>query len=213
MLWAITLLLTLASCFASSQPLVQERRRLCVGSLCLGKSKPPASTTENFSIGNLKGLIERYDYEGDGFPTLQQVPLILWDGSTTERRLNYRIWKVDGLADIMVDATVDTKGRFSVFLEVQITGKDNLYGNFTGAATLRVARIDPKTHKWVNKWVNHEEGLARGSGNNPYPRRTVFNIEMPTKVDPTLIEYTFNGEWSKSSLHILVSLILSLTIL
>lgn len=208
MLWAITLLLTLASCFASSQPLVQERRRLCVGSLCLGKSgksKSPASTTENFTIENLRGLIERYDYEGDEFPPLQQVPLITWDGSTTERRLSYRAWKVDGIADIMVDRTADTKGKFSVFLEVQITGKDNLYGNFTGAATLRVARIDPKTHKWVNKWESHERGLARGSGNNPYPRRTVFNIEMSTNVvNHESIEYTFNGVWSKSYQHTLV---------
>ncbi|KAK6209888.1 histidine permease [Colletotrichum tabaci] len=90
-----------------------------------------------------------------------------------------------------IERLTGPQDTFSVFLEVQISGKDNLYGNFTGVVPLR---------EWDQefageKWENHERGLARGSGNNPYPRRTVFNIAIPTNVDPTLIEYTFNGVW------------------
>ncbi|TQN64911.1 hypothetical protein CSHISOI_10560 [Colletotrichum shisoi] len=208
MLWAITLLLTLASCFASSQPLVQERGRICFGSRCWGKFKPPPPPSplpKRFSLKNPKELIDLYIYRGNKQPSLKKLPLTLWDGSTIERRMTYRAWGIEDLPELKTHRTKNSEGRFTVFLEVQVSGEENLYVTFIGRALIPVKRIDTKTAKWVKSedpWESFTSGLVLQSGKSPYPRRVVFQIKMPTYVvHEDSIKYTINGKWSKSSLH------------
>ncbi|EXF85563.1 histidine permease [Colletotrichum fioriniae PJ7] len=165
MLWLIALFISLASCSPVLQPLVQERGLTCVGYRGAPAELPAISI-------DLRGDIEAHVFDGAN-PTLSQLPLNTWAGSARDHRLEYRAWRSTG-----------RDGIFNVHLEVQVTGYANVFVNF-GAQSDR-GNGDPGLSRVDN-------GLAVGSGSNPYPRRTFFSMALGTIHQN--INYNLVGNW------------------
>ncbi|KAI3544846.1 histidine permease [Colletotrichum filicis] len=121
---------------------------------------------------DLRGDIEAHVFDG-ATPTLSQLPLNTWAGSARDHRLEYRAWR-----------TTDRDGIFNVYLEVQVTGYANVFVNF-GAQSDR-GNGDPGLSRVDN-------GLAVGSGSNPYPRRSTFSMALGTI--HRNINYNLVGNW------------------
>ncbi|KAL2883955.1 hypothetical protein SGCOL_000593 [Colletotrichum sp. CLE4] len=101
------------------------------------------------------------------------LPLNTWACSDRNHRLEYRAWRSTG-----------SNGIFNVHLEVQVTGYANVFVNF-GAQSDR-GNGDPGLSRVDN-------GLAVGSGSNPYPRRTFFSMALGTI--HLNINYNLAGNW------------------
>ncbi|TQN69338.1 hypothetical protein CSHISOI_06020 [Colletotrichum shisoi] len=186
MLCAITLLLFLASCLAASEPLPQVQSRSCFGSVCFNPFKKRPQVT----IPDLESLINNKDsYEGEAeIPLYKDIPLITWEGSTHRRHLSYRVWRTDTLA---ANPGKDQELYFTVYLELHVTSKDNLWVQFK-AALPRPKRKD--------EGVYARKGWARGRPN--YGKPTIFTLRLPTKAGVIdKIDYQFNGTWCKSSIY------------
>ncbi|GJC92775.1 histidine permease [Colletotrichum higginsianum] len=122
-------------------------------------------------------------FDGDGTPTLRQIPLKTWTGSTRKHHLTYRAWRNTGNDKL-----------FNAYLEVQVTGKASLFVNF--GAKSEKGNGDPGLSRIDN-------GLAVGSGSNPYPRRSGFSM-LVGKLHRN-VDWSLKGTWRKDFLGPIIS--------
>lgn len=178
MLWFIILFFALASCFPVPQPLVDGRGVR----FSSGNSRSRAILPPDVNI-DLRSEMRANVFDGDGTPTLRQIPLKTWTGSTRKHHLTYRAWRNTG-----------TDKLFNAYLEVQVTGKAGLFVNF--GAKSEKGKGDPGLSRVDN-------GLAVGSGSNPYPRRSSFSM-LVGKLHRN-VDWSLKGTWRKDFLGTIIS--------
>ncbi|KAK1974681.1 hypothetical protein LZ30DRAFT_669825 [Colletotrichum cereale] len=96
-----------------------------------------------------------------------------------------RLWTDSPEADPLDPKALGERPPFTVYLELQVASRDNLFIHFDASYPKSVPEPG----------MNSRKGWARG--NHSFHKRTIFALKVPTNVSP--IDYHFDGTWWSDS--------------